>query len=289
MTAPKHLAGSRVLVTGATGAFGAAVMTALRTRGAETCGLDLQSTEHVIGCDITDPAAVTDGVQAAVEHLGGLDLLIHCAGIGDLVDAGAPPDETCRKIVEVNLWGAWRVTAAALPSMLASRGRVIFVASGLAYATMPFAAPYAVSKRAVTAYADALRLEYGTQVDVTTVYPGYVATAIHASSEMAGVSLGALTSEEQISHVVRTLLRAATAARPPRDCGTSVLGHLDLLAAKHLPRVADRVIVRRFRAAARSGRYDRVPIAQALLQRLADHTSPEESNQPAAGASTAES
>jgi NAD(P)-dependent dehydrogenase (short-subunit alcohol dehydrogenase family) len=47
------------------------------------------------------------------------------------------------------------------------------------------AAACTVSKRALTAYADVLRLEYGTHLSVTTVYPGYVNTAIHERSRRA--------------------------------------------------------------------------------------------------------
>ncbi len=91
----------------------------------------------------------------------------------------------------------------------------MITASLLAGVTMPFTAAYTVSKRALTAYADVLRLEYGTHLDVTTVYPGYVDTPIHDRSRAAGVSLDGLVPAEQVRDTVLTAVAAAAAARPP--------------------------------------------------------------------------
>jgi NAD(P)-dependent dehydrogenase (short-subunit alcohol dehydrogenase family) len=66
--------------------------------------------------------------------------------------------------------------------------------------------------RAVGAYADVLRLEYGTHLSVTTVYPGYVDTAIHDRSRAAGVALDGLVPAEQVRDTVMTVVAAALAA-----------------------------------------------------------------------------
>ena len=91
-------------------------------------------------------------------------------------------------MLDVNLLGPWRVTAAALPALRESRGRVVNVASGLAHLTVPFATAYTMSKRGVVAYSDSLRLEHGDAITVTTVYPGYIRTPIHERSAAAGVA-----------------------------------------------------------------------------------------------------
>ncbi len=266
------LTGKRALVTGALGAFGAQTMAALRAEGAEVMGLDLNAGPGVLSCDITDPDQVERTVADAIDGLGGLDILVNCAGIGVPVDSGAMPGPTARAIVDVNLWGQWQMTAAVLPALLASHGRVIFVASGLAYANVPFAGAYAVSKRALTAYADALRIEYGANIDVTTVYPGYVPTPIHEASDEVGVNVGNLVRAERTQDIVATILRVAKAAKPPRDRGTTRLGHLELLAARHLPAVADRVISRRYQALVDSGRYAGSPLVRSAQARTADAT-----------------
>jgi NAD(P)-dependent dehydrogenase (short-subunit alcohol dehydrogenase family) len=63
------------------------------------------------------------------------------------------------RVIDVNLLGTWRVTAAAIEALRESRGRVVNVASGLAHLTVPLATAYTISKRGVVAYSDSLRLE----------------------------------------------------------------------------------------------------------------------------------
>jgi NAD(P)-dependent dehydrogenase (short-subunit alcohol dehydrogenase family) len=108
----------RALVTGASGAFGSALRAELRSRGWTVAGLDLKpdpGDPEVLACDVTDDAAVPEAVAAAVERLGGgLDLLVNNAGIGGPASAGAAPTERVRLMLDVNLLGAWRVTAAAI-------------------------------------------------------------------------------------------------------------------------------------------------------------------------------
>src|SRR6201996_1846118 len=190
----KALAGQTALVTGASGAFGSATLRVLTFLGADALGLDLVPGPGVLACDVTSDEQVTTAVSEATKRLGGrLDILIHYAGVGPAVDVGRAPDDQVHEALEVNLLGPWRVTAAAMPALLAPRhgprARVVITASLLAGVTMPFTAAYTVSKRALTAYADVLRIEYGTHLDVTTVYPGYVDTPIHDRSRAAGVSL----------------------------------------------------------------------------------------------------
>lgn len=271
------LAGRRLLVTGAAGAFGSAAGAALHERGAAVAGLDIVGTDtvetregppyEVRPCDVTDDEAVSAHVAEIVEDLGGLDAVVHFVGVGVPVDAGAPPGPAVRRTLDVNLLGPWRVTAAALPELTQSGGRVVFVASELAYATLPFAAAYAVSKRGLTAYADAVRLEYGTQVAVTTVFPGYVRTPIHDASLAAGLSMEGQVRAERVEDVVTTVLRVLTARRPPRDTAATRLGGIELWLARRLPASVDRAVRFRLAREMRRGRYADVPLARGLARR----------------------
>jgi NAD(P)-dependent dehydrogenase (short-subunit alcohol dehydrogenase family) len=261
---------SRVLITGAASGIGAGTAAALRERGAEVVGLDLTADEDnaVIACDVTDQDSVDAAVAAAIERLGGLDALINCAGIGDPQSAGERPGEDAQRVLDVNLMGPWRVTGAALGALRESHGRVINIASGLAHLTIPFATAYCMSKRGLVAYSDALRLEYGAEIDVTTVYPGYIRTPIHDAAGELGVSLEGAVPAERLADAVAAVVRAAVGP-PVRDLATTRQGTVGYALLKLAPRrLVDRIARRRLRAAARRGDMDGSELAAGLRSRL---------------------
>ncbi|CAM3948829.1 SDR family NAD(P)-dependent oxidoreductase [Nocardiopsis rhodophaea] len=267
----RTLDGRTAIVTGAAGAFGSATVQVLRHLGVRVVGIDRKpdtAGDSVLACDITDDEQVRAVVPEAIERLGGrLDRLIHYAGIGPAVDVGAAPDSHVHEVLEVNLLGAWRVTAAAMPALLRQRGRVIITASLLAGLPLPFAGAYTVSKRALTAYADTLRAEYGTHIGVTTVYPGYVDTPIHDSSRAAGVCLDGLVPAERVRDTVMTAVRAAAVARPRRDLASTDLGTAVLRFTRSWPGATDRLAAVQIADLARSGHFGDAEIARGLHER----------------------
>ncbi len=267
LTARSALAGRAVIVTGAAGAFGSATLRVLRYLGADVIGIDRVPGADVVTCDVTDSDQVRAAVTAAVSRLGRLDTLIHYAGVGPAVDVGLPVDAEVREALEVNLLGTWQVTAAALPALLDTRGRVIITASLLAGVTMPFSAAYTVSKRALTGYADVLRMEYGTHLGVTTVYPGYVATAIHDRSRAAGVSLDGLVPAESVRDTVLTVVRAAAARSAPREVASTPAGTAAFRLARHAPSLLDRALAARLRAVIRTPAFEGNQLAAGLRER----------------------
>jgi NAD(P)-dependent dehydrogenase (short-subunit alcohol dehydrogenase family) len=261
----------RALVTGASGAFGSALRDELRGRGWTVAGLDLRPAAddpEVLACDVTDDAAVPAAVERAVDRLGGgLDLLVNNAGIGGPASAGEPPTERARRMLDVNLLGAWRVTAAAIDDLVASRGRVVMIASRMSFIGLPLGAAYGVSKRALVAYADALRAEYGTHVKVSCVHPAFVRTPIHDSTREAGLRLEGFSREEPLERVVAAILRAAEAGDPPRDIAVTRGGALQIAVARHLPGLVDRVVARRLAKSVAAGDLDAAELAAGLRER----------------------
>lgn len=263
----------RVLVTGAASGIGAAAAEEMRSRGAHVVGIDLNGDEEgqIVACDIADPADVERAVPEAIDRLGGLDVLINNAGLGFAQSAGQAPDPDALRVIEVNLLGAWRVTAAALPALLDSpgRGRVVNVASGLAVLTVPFATAYTISKRGIVAYSDLLRLEYGDQIDVTTVYPGYIKTPIHKASEDDGFALNGVVPEERLSDAAAVLCRAALGDRAPRDIATTRRGGVEYAFLRRVPRtLVDRATLGYLRHQARRGAWRESRMAGDFVRRL---------------------
>ena len=258
---------SRVVITGAASGIGAAAAGALRARGARVAGLDVRAADDVIACDVRDQAAVDRAVAEASERLGGIDVLINNAGVGTPQSAGAAPDDAALAVLDINLVGPWRVTAAALPALKASRGRVVNVASGLAHLAVPFAPAYCMSKRGLTAYSDALRLEHGDVITVTTVYPGYIRTPIHDSSRDAGIALEGAVPAEKLEHAANALVRAALGP-PVRDLATTRLGTIQYALARRSPRrLLDRLTIDRFKMLARRGHFRDSELAREFVAR----------------------
>jgi NAD(P)-dependent dehydrogenase (short-subunit alcohol dehydrogenase family) len=258
----------RALVTGASGAFGTAVRAELTRRGWAVAGLDLKADgDEVIACDVTDDEAVPRAVAEAAQQLGGLDVLVNNAGIGGPASAGEPPDEHVRRMLDVNLLGAWRVTAAAIDHLVESQGRVVLLGSRMSFIGLPLGAAYGVSKRAVTAYADALRAEYGTHVTVTCIHPAFVRTPIHDRTREAGLQLEGFSHEEPIEQVVATIVTACEAKNPGRDVAVTRGGALQMGVARHLPRLVDRVVARTLAKRIGKGELDAADIAAGLRAR----------------------
>lgn len=269
--ATNDLTGKRALVTGAAGTFGQAIGAALRAHGVRVVGLDLVSSDDpdapIVGCDVTDDSSVAAGCAEAIARLDGLDLLVNNAGIGGPAPATDPPGDVVRQQIEVNLLGSWRVSAACVPALVESRGRVVLMASRMAVMQLPLAAAYGVSKRALVAYADALRLELAPTVSVSTVYPSMVRSPIHDSTAEAGLSLEGASQFEPLEGVVAAVVKACTAAKPPRDLPTCRRVGMEIFLARHFPALADRIVLRRVAERIRAGAFDDAPLAAGMLAR----------------------
>lgn len=238
------MSAKRVIITGAASGIAAATMAEFQRRGMRVIGLDRNADQDaVIACDVRDQAAVDQAVHEAIDRLGGLDVLINCAGLATPQSAGLPPDAKALAVIDVNLIGPWRVTSAALAALRQSRGRVINVASGMAFVALPFAPAYAMSKHGVVAYSGALRLEHGDAITVTTVYPGNIKTPIHRDSAEFGFEVS--SSEESIDDAVSALARAALDDPPVRDITTTRTGQFANSLSRFAPRrFVDWVILR---------------------------------------------
>ena len=164
--------------------------------------------------------------------------------------------------------GGIGTTAAALPALREARGRVVNVASGLAHLTPPFAPAYCMSKRGLVGYSDALRIEHGDAITVTTVYPGYIRTAIHESSAALGIRLEGAVPAERIKDAAKTLARAALGPAR-RDLATTRRGTLNYALAARAPRgLMDRIVRGQTPRLARKGHFEGSELARDFAERV---------------------
>ena len=170
----------RVVVSGGGSGLGAAVVDAVLKAGGTPIVLDRDvravSAAKAFEVDVADRMAVSEAVTQAAESLGGLDAVVTAAGIdrcGKLADV---PAEDWEQVIFVNLLGTVSVVRAALPFLLASRGRVVTVASTLGKRALPEASAYCASKFGVVGFSHALAAETGGEIGVTTLIPGGMRT-----------------------------------------------------------------------------------------------------------------
>lgn len=259
----------RVIITGAASGIGQASAEALRGRGCNVIGLDVNGGDQVLACDVRDQASVDRAVAQALDLLGGLDVLINCAGVGDPQSAAERPGDDALKVIDINLLGPWRVTGACVEELRRARGRVVNIASGLAHLTVPLATAYTMSKRGVVAYSDSLRLEMAGEVEVTTVYPGYIRTPIHDAAVAKGARLEGVVPAEPLEAAAATLVRAALNEPAARDLATSRRGNVGYAIFRLMPRrLLDRLTLKRLSATAKRGHFDDAPIASDMRARL---------------------
>ncbi len=172
------IADSTVLVTGANRGLGKALVEEALRRGAthvyagarqRFVHADRRVTPLVV--DVTNAAQI----QAAVEKVNALDILINNAGISlqnDLSDRAA-----LERLLAVNLFGTYDVTQAFLPVLVRSRSAIVNVLSLASIAAVPFDALYSISKAAAFSLSQSLRpLLAGRGVSVHTVLPGPIDT-----------------------------------------------------------------------------------------------------------------
>nr|WP_202511506.1 SDR family oxidoreductase [Streptomyces sp. SID3343] len=141
-------------------------------------GLEARLSTGVL--DVSNEDAVGTDVAAAIERLGGLDVLVNAAGILRAGHTHTFPLETWNKIITINLTGTFLMTRAALPALLETgNGVVINFSSTSASFAHPYMAAYAASKGAIDAFTHAIALEYSRQgLRAVNVAPGSISSGI---------------------------------------------------------------------------------------------------------------
>jgi NAD(P)-dependent dehydrogenase (short-subunit alcohol dehydrogenase family) len=246
----------RITITGAGSGIGAATMAELERRGARAIGLDLVAERpRLLACDVRVQESVDRAVSEATERLGGLDVLINCAGLATPQSAGEAPDERALAVIDVNMLGPWCVTSAALPALRSAGGRVVNVAS-MAFVAMPFAPAYAMSKHGVVVYSQALRLEHGDAISVTTVYPGYIRTPITKTRSSPALPGGQLAGGERRGCRRCARTRSARRSTCPGHVTTRT-GRFTVALSRFAPRrFVDQVLLRQMRKGMKGRNFD---------------------------------
>jgi NAD(P)-dependent dehydrogenase (short-subunit alcohol dehydrogenase family) len=196
------LEGKVAIITGASRGIGFATAKLLAQEGAKVFGAARHITPELLEFSPDAYAvdlALAGGAEQLVQHVSGkggrIDILINNVGAGDAVALGSfltVTDAQWQANLDVNLLTCIRMSRAALPHLIKSRGAMVNVSS--INAKVPSTGPvaYTTSKAALTALSKSLAEEFGPQgVRVNTVSPGAVRTSLWEDENRFGSSVAA--------------------------------------------------------------------------------------------------
>ena len=178
---PYDISGKSAIVTGASSGIGRATARALADAGVRVAGgarrVERLETDVALEVDVTDPASSERFVSAAVEQLGGVDILFNNAG---LALGRAPFDESTEEdesaVFNTNVNGLVRITRLTLPH-IRDGGHIVNMGSVAGRQAYENGASYVTSKFAVRGFTYALREDLlGRPIRITTVDAGLVET-----------------------------------------------------------------------------------------------------------------
>ena len=183
-----------VVVTGAGSGIGQATASRFGAEGAIVACLDINSAAAdatasaiVSGSgrarawklDVTDAAEVDAVIASVAEGLGRPAVCCNVAGIGTFARSEEQPVEEFRRIVEVNLIGAFAVSRACLPHLLECGGCIVNISSSAGIFGQPYNAAYCASKGGVSLMTKAMAVEFTRRgVRVNAVAPAGIDTPI---------------------------------------------------------------------------------------------------------------
>jgi NAD(P)-dependent dehydrogenase (short-subunit alcohol dehydrogenase family) len=225
------LNGSAVLITGASRGIGAAAARAFARAGARL-GLAARNAQAVsalateldalaLPCDVAEPGALADAVDALCDRFGRIDVLINNAGVIEPIahlDAADPA--AWGRLIDINLKGVFHGFRAALPKMRRQGGGTILtIGSGAAHHALEGWSAYCASKAGalmLTRVADLEFRQHGLRV--MSLSPGTVATDMQSAIRASGVN--PVSQLDWSEHVppewpARALVWMCTAAADP--------------------------------------------------------------------------
>lgn len=179
-----RLAGSRILVVGASSGIGRAVGEAAAAEGARVAFAARRADRLAeaaqaagggaiaVPCDVRDDGACQAAVERTVEAFGGLDAFVYCTAVSPVRRFADADAALWRDVLDTNLVGAALVARAAIPHLRERGGRGVFLSSSSVGRPYPALVVYAASKAALEETARGLRGEHpGIRWSVVVVGP----------------------------------------------------------------------------------------------------------------------
>jgi NAD(P)-dependent dehydrogenase (short-subunit alcohol dehydrogenase family) len=196
----RRFEGRRALITGAGSGIGRATAIRLAEEGAAVFLVDVNEVgaretaeaiekaggiAHSTMCDVRKSALCDATVAAAIDALGGLDVLCNIAGVLHYGVSSGVSDDDWERVLSINLTGTFYMTRAALPHLMRPECAIVNLASAAGIQAVPYGAAYCASKGGVVMLTKSLAIEHAkTGPRVNCVCPGGVATPLVADFKL---------------------------------------------------------------------------------------------------------
>ena len=188
---------SNVLITGCSSGFGELaaltfadrghrVVATMRTPG-KSAAISARPDIVELALDVCDPVSVEAAVRTAIDHLGGLDIVVNNAGIEVFGAVHLLADDEVQRQFDTNVTGVIRVARHVVPHFLVNGGgTIVNVGSVAGLVGAPYSGLYAASKHALEALSEAMHFELSHRgVRVRLVEPGQFATSLGTNAVVA--------------------------------------------------------------------------------------------------------
>jgi len=217
---------------------------------------------NILMVDVTDAAQIEAAIASVISEDGKIDAFVANAGIGIFGCFETLSDEQIRKMMDVNFYGVLSCARAVLPSLRASKGRLVVISSVAGRRGAPGGSGYNASKFAVGGWAEALSYEmepFG--VSVSLIEPGPVKTGFFDTRWGGNAPEGSPYAEitehliqrldgvrkkwVDVSDVGRQVERQLTSAKPSFRVVVGIKNKAQVTVSRQLPEPLWRAIVRR--------------------------------------------
>lgn len=219
-----NLKGKNAIVTGGGRGLGKAVAMILAKEGAnigitgrneenlkntteELKGLGVKASYAIFSMD--DETDVQKGISALAEDLGGVDILINNAGIGDFGSIEEMPSQTWEQVIKTNLFGVYYAAKAVYPYLKEKgAGDIVNVASTAGLKGGPNMSAYAASKAAVVSLSQSMMAEWRKQnIRVITLTPSTIASDMSIQGGLTDGNPEKVLQPEDFAEWVRDILK----------------------------------------------------------------------------------
>ncbi|MQS51739.1 SDR family NAD(P)-dependent oxidoreductase [Companilactobacillus mishanensis] len=184
---------------------------------------DEYSNHFYLSIDMSDPKAITEGVETIYDNFENIDVLVNAAGFGDFSNYLETEFDLIEKMFRVNVLGLMLMTRLVASHMIENgHGHIFNVGSMAGKITTPKSAAYSATKAAVIGFSDGIRLELKPfNILVTTVNPGPVATnffnvADHEGKYLDSVKAFVLDPDRLAWDIVNTFNKKKREINRPR-------------------------------------------------------------------------